>query len=345
MHRFTTQGWLVCAMAAFSASTLLMPVWQPNPLAGALAVGLLMALGFARWKTPRSLTGIHGRWILPASVHALDEVTVGAALVAGENAPPLALQAWQPMRRRFEIVARFSGLNPQPTQAWWTASFPKRGRVLLPALVVETTQPFGLLSARIPVGAGFELVVFPALGQIRREFEIRIQRWLEMHSLGRDNGEDELAYLREYRPGDHPHSIHWKASARRRSMQVIERHALGCRRLALVVDTTAGAHAWKFERLLSAAATLVDYFFGKGWTLTLHGHFAPEGMEAGREQLLETLALAEAQSGDISRVIPEHQASVVVMLNPLDASGFAPHALVLTLAECEAIVLVPSRVR
>ncbi|MDB6173836.1 MAG: hypothetical protein JWL59_3147 [Chthoniobacteraceae bacterium] len=333
----------MCGVASLSGSTLLMAAWQPSPLPAALAIGLLGALGFARWKAPRSLAGIQAQWVFPASVHALNEVTVGVVLMADKGSPPVTLEAWQPMRRRFEIVSRFAGLGLDPSRAWWIACFPKRGRAFLPALVVETRQPFGLVAARASAGFGFELIVFPALGQIRREFEARIERWLETHSPGADDGDDEFAYLREYRPGDHPRSIHWKASARRGSILVSQRHAVVSRRLSLVVDTTAGTHAWKLERLLSAAATLVDYFFKKGWALTLFGHFAPDGMKAGREELLELLALAEAQSGDISRLIPEETVSVVLTLKPLDV--VAPGALVLTLAECEAVVLIPPRVR
>jgi hypothetical protein len=123
----------------------------------------------------------------------------------------------------------------------------------------------------------------------------------------------------------------------------MERHAAGYRKIALVIDPAVEARAWKFERLISVAATLVDYFCAKGWSLSLYGTFAPEGVDGARESLLGALALAERQRGEILTLIPERQASIVLCVEPVvDAP---PHALALTLADCEDLVELSPRIQ
>lgn len=347
-HRLTWQGWGALGLVVPLSATLLMPAWQPQPYAAALAIGLLLALGLARWKAPHSLHGIIGEWVLPRSAHALASSTVGARLSATHETPPLVLLAWQPTDRKLGVAARLIGLEAQSsrkmpaTRLSWITRFPRRGLQRLPPLSVSTSQPFGLVSSTVPIGPGCEFLVFPALGQIRRAFEIEMLRWMENHPLLTDPGNDELAQLRPYRAGDHPHSVHWKASARRGALHVMERHAAGSRKLALVVDTASGAKAWKFERLISVAATFVDYFCAKGWALSLYGLFAPEGIHGAREGMLEALALAQMQSGQIRALIPEREAAIVLSLHPLAETP--SHALVLSLAECEQFVALPPRV-
>ena len=343
--RFTLLGWLVLAESILLAATLFIPSMQPKPLGAALGLGLFIALGLAIWRTPRSLNGVRGVWILPASAHAGEEVTVGAALVASHGAPPLILEAWQPLVRRFEVMARLTGLDRLPTRPSWATRFPRRGINRLPPLTVNTVQPFGLISAEVEIGPASEFLVLPTLGRIRRELRTRLNRWLEAQSITNEMGDDELARLRDYRAGDHPHRIHWKASARHRTLLVAERHAPGCRRLALVVDTSTGADARKLERLICVAATLVDHFTSEGWVVSLHGHFAPLGVDGQRLRLLETLALAGATNGALIDTVPPNRTAVVLALNPIDLSTLMPKPMVLSLDECEQLVWLPRRMR
>lgn len=343
--RLTLLGWLVLAEATLLAATLFIPSVQPKPLGAALGLGLFMALGLAMWRTPRSLDGVRGVWILPASAHAGEEVTVGASLIATNGAPPLILEAWQPLVRRFEVMARLTGLDHLPTRPSWSTRFPRRGLNRLPPLTVNTIQPFGLISAAVEIGPASEFLVLPTLGRIRRELRTRLNRWLEAQAITQELGDDELARLRDYRAGDHPHRIHWKASARHRTLLVAERHAPGCRRLALVVDTSTGADARKLERLICVAATLVDHFTSEGWVVSLHGHFAPLGVDGQRLRLLETLALAGATNGELLDSVPPNRTTVVLALNPLDISSLMPKPLVLSLDECEQLVWLPRRMR
>jgi uncharacterized protein (DUF58 family) len=344
----TRLGWCVLVLVAPLAATLLMPASLPQPYGAALAIGLMLALGLARWSAPQSLHGVRGEWVLPRSTHAVAITTLGARLSALDGAPPLELLAWQPLKGKSEVTARLPGLEGQSShkgaanRLTWVTSFPKRGLQRLSPLSARTSQPFGLVSTTTPIGHESEILVFPALGQIRRAFELEMQRWMESQPLAALLGNDELTHLRPYRPGDRPHSVHWKASARRQELLVMERHTAGSRKLALVVDTCPGAKIWKMERLISVAATLVHHFCAKGWSLTLYGPFAPEGIRGPSEGLLEALALAEMQNAEIRDLIPEQEATIVLSQHPLVEPP--SHALVLTLAECEQLVALPSRV-
>ena len=150
-HRLTWQGWCVLGLVLPLGTTLLMPAWQPQPYAAAFALGLLLALGLARWKAPRSLHGISGEWVLPRSAHALASTTVGARLSAVHGTPPLVLMAWQPTERKFGAAARLTGLDAQSsrrtpaTRLSWLTRFSRRGLQRLPPLSVSTSQPFGLV--------------------------------------------------------------------------------------------------------------------------------------------------------------------------------------------------------
>lgn len=343
--RFTLLGWLILAEAVLLAATLFVPSVQPRPLGAALGLGLLAALLLGVWRTPRSLHGVRGTWVLPTVAHAGDEVTLGASLLATHGAPPLVLEAWDPLLRRHEVMARLTGLDALPTRPSWTTRFPRRGLNRLPPLTARTVQPFGVVSAGMQIGPGTELLVLPALGRIRKELRTRLNRWLESQAITTDPGDDEIARLRDYRPGDPPLRIHWKASARHRTLLVAERHAPGCRRLALVVDTSTGPDARRLERLICVAATLVEHFCSEGWAVSLHGHFAPQGVEGSRLRLLETLALAGATNGDLLDVIPTNRTTIVLALNQVDVTALLPKPLLLLLAECEQLVWLPRRVR
>jgi uncharacterized protein (DUF58 family) len=344
--RLTWLGWFVVSEIVLLSATIAMPIMQPKPFGLGLAIGLLLCLCLAMWFTPRALRQVRGQWILPRFIHAGDEATVGASLTAQHGSPPIALEAWNPQHRRFDIMARLTGLDALPTRPSWSTRFPKRGLNRLPPLIIRASQPFGLVSASMHISDSSEIIVLPAIGRVRKELKTRINKWQETQSTYNDPGDDELARLRDYRPGDHPHRINWKASARQRCLLVTERHAAGCRRIALVVDTTVGADGRKLERIITAAATLIDYFTQLNWTITLYGHFAPHGVEDSRARLLEMLALAGAENGDITTLIPHDRSAIVLALSPLTVpTTSAQKTLVLTLSEVEALVWLPRRVR
>jgi uncharacterized protein (DUF58 family) len=139
---------------------------------------------------------------------------------------------------------------------------PRRGRVSLDGITLETRFPFGLLRRyrRFPVV--HSLVVFPALYELRpmpardragtpTGRTSRTVQWL--------HGED-LVGLREYRQGDNPKWIYWRKSARTGDLFIHERRRPIPQRLTLVLDlrltSSAREQSHLLEAIISAAATL-----------------------------------------------------------------------------------------
>ena len=223
------------------------------------------------------------------------------------------------------------------------ARFPKRGFIRLPPLVARCDQPFGLFAASRALGEGAELLVLPSIGRVRREMRNRLNQWLEAQAATPDPGDDEIARLRDYRPGDHPHRVHWKASARHRHLLIAERHAPGCRRVALVVDTAA--EGTRLERMISIAATLLDHLLTLGWTVSVHGAFAASGVEGSRLRGMEALAIASSGGGDPLHWLPPGRTAILLSFAPVAIEALRPQPLVLTMTECEQLIWLPRRVR
>jgi uncharacterized protein (DUF58 family) len=339
-------GWMMLYVAAaLIFLRFILPLRLPGALL-TLACALIAAALLGALIAPRLLRRVRASWVVMSPVHALSEATIGAALSAEGGAGPFTLEAWNPTTRRVDAVLRLKGLADTEIRSTWTARFPRRGLVRLPPLVARCDQPFGMLSAGRAISEDAEVLVLPALGSTKRGLHARLRSWLELHATtSADAGDDELAQLREYRPGDAPHSIHWRASARARELLVAERHALGCRRLALVVDCAAEGDGARFERLLSAAATLAHELSSQGWSLTLHGAFAPTGVHGDRDRLLEALALATPDPRPVGEFVQPGMPALVLCLGTPPRLEFEPRPLALPLAEIEQLVHIPSRVR
>ncbi|MBA2481070.1 MAG: DUF58 domain-containing protein [Planctomycetes bacterium] len=335
--------YVACALAFMRIA---LPIQSKGGLL-TLSLALIAAALVALWRAPRRLKTVSGIWVVHGAVHAGDEATVGALVTATAGAPPFTLEAFNPTTRRFDAVVRLKHITAAPVKPSWTVRFPKRGRVRMPPLVARCDQPFGVLSAARPIGEPIEVVVLPTLGTVKKALHARLRSWLDLHATTTaDAGDDELANLRDYRPGDAPHSIHWRASARQRTLLVAERHALGCRRLALVVDTAAAANDSRMlEKLICAAATLVDDLTTRGWSLTLYGAFAPLGVHGTRERLLEALALATVDRRSVSDFVPSGVPAVVLCLGEAPQIASHPRPLILPLSEIHELVHLPGRMR
>lgn len=180
----------------------------------------------------------------------VDEISAGDIETAGGYCLEL-----QP-RSVFRAGARFAALS--------------RGRINLRAVQVSTSFPFGLVMARRAIDAPRSLVVWPALGKLKRR--LLMGGAVETSSAppsGVSGGQDEFFGLREYRDGDNPRWIHWRRSAAT-TMPVIREMAKPLPEvLWVIVDTywpnrlpEAGRRR---EQLLRFAATLIDHALSRGF--------------------------------------------------------------------------------
>jgi len=191
----------------------------------------------------------------------------------------------------------------------YPARLARRGIHWLGEVELATTYPFALFESSRLTGARSSVVVYPALGELRR---------LPMMLSGRLPGEEaeraaartgglEYLGLRGYRAGDNPRWIHWRSSARTGALMVREFAREQGEGVNIVLDTsgppaTYDAPSEDFELAVSYVTTLVHHLAGEGRRVCLAmwpGSDRVCTAEGNRSvaQLLELLALVEPGQG------------------------------------------------
>jgi uncharacterized protein (DUF58 family) len=119
---------------------------------------------------------------------------------------------------------------------------------------LATCYPFGLMRCRRPLTAPAALTVHPAV-LARHACRDRSAGVGDELLSGAPHGADAgPAGLRDYRPGDALRTVHWKATARRRSLVVRELEDESGPGIEIVLDRRAAGE--RLERALSVAAML-----------------------------------------------------------------------------------------
>ena len=136
-----------------------------------------------------------------------------------------------------------------------------RGRLSLIGFDVLTTFPFGIIRKSLWHESPVTLIVHPS--------EVNLPEGLLSEARGSTGSGaaatrpgrlgDEPVGLREYRPGDAPKLVSWRASARRPNGDLLVRqNAEGSpRRLWVLLKLTSGATTAETEAALSAAASVI----------------------------------------------------------------------------------------
>ena len=137
--------------------------------------------------------------------------------------------------------------------------FAERGHAKAPALAVGTGYPFGLFIKRREVDPALDAVVFPALAPPTQGAEVSPQSVVPKGTKTRQNrlerrAEGDFHGLAEYRAGENPALIHWRASARRGEL-VVARHESHENQSAFMDIHRGKFGAPQLEREVSAAAT------------------------------------------------------------------------------------------
>ncbi|MBN2492907.1 MAG: DUF58 domain-containing protein [Planctomycetes bacterium] len=171
----------------------------------------------------------------------------------------------------------------------------RRGVYPIARAALVTTWPLGLFRARRAVAAPRELVVFPAPAA-RREAHGGAGPLGELCGIATARGGLlQPSTLREHRPGDPVHRIHWKASARRGELVLQEWEGGAGNGYEVVLDRRTDPET--LEANLSALSALALTAREEKETLTLHtqGLSATFGPKARPWlELLKFLAGAEA---------------------------------------------------
>jgi len=166
---------------------------------------------------------------------------------------------------RWKIGARVerARLGPLPAQATWTATLRctplRRGELRFDTLTLARNEPLGLMRALWKHRAPETLLVMPRTYPVA-PIDLPGTRRLQPGGVafaGRVGDAEEFMSLRDYRAGDSPRRIHWKAWARTGRPVVKEYADEFFVRHALLLDTFPGGDAAHFEAAISLAASLV----------------------------------------------------------------------------------------
>jgi uncharacterized protein (DUF58 family) len=165
----------------------------------------------------------------------------------------------------------------------------KRGWLKLQRLVIETTYPFGLCRAWGWAYMDLRILVYPKPAEVAPP----LPPAREGAGGGRAThaGDEDFSGLRNYRPGDSPRHIAWKASARENALLTKQFSDSGQQSRWLHWDMLTGLD--KEDRLsILCRWVLVAYAENLDYGLRLPGHIIPiSGGEAHRDRCLEALAL------------------------------------------------------
>jgi len=152
----------------------------------------------------------------------------------------------------------------------------QRGLYDVSEVALLVADPLRLFPRRVMYRVDARLVVYPRLVPLETlglrarlpQGEVTLRTMLQPDPL-RPIG------VRDYRPGDSPRAIHWKASARRSQLQVKVLERTAQLQVAIYLDAGGFDHPWVvyreslFERAVTAAASLAAYVVERGGRVAL----------------------------------------------------------------------------
>lgn len=181
----------------------------------------------------------------------------------------------------------------------------RRGVYQLGPAALLTTDALGLHDFRREAPDLTEMVVYPRVLPLLDLWpQGPAERSTPRRTLRRPGGIDPRG-SREYVPGDDLRHIHWKASAHRGKLTVVEREQSQGLRATAVLDLTAGLHAGRgsetaLEYGVTVAASILAQALGRGGSVSLvaqgdRDYSVPADSSPGQQRrLLEALARCQA---------------------------------------------------
>lgn len=221
------------------------------------------------------------------------------------------LRAGQPADKR----CFFLKISPRSAQvAAYRRTPARRGRDHHIGFRVATRFPFGLFEKSRELAADGELIIYPAVDQVRLPPALSGQRGGAVGALARGSGDDILT-VRPMREGDDPRDIYWRKSANTGHMVLRERARETQRNVDQVLDITFQGEApddeWlqRFERRIRDVASRAVAHLKRGDAVTVRtttGERARANGSIGADPILRFLALLEARPADPQDSSPPH---------------------------------------
>lgn len=237
------------AYAAMLFAMLLAGLNYGNNLALALTFLLAAAGWVAMHQCHHNLVGLS---VGPAGTRAPfagDEAEFAFTLAAPSAREDIVLKAGARAAHAVSIGAA------QPATAAVAVPTTRRGRVRLERLRIESTFPLGLFTAWTWTHPELDCLVYPRPAPRDREGPPPEAEPGAAHD-GRASGEEDFAGLRNFRPGDPPRRIAWKAWAR--GGELVVKEYVGAARAPILFDLAAAPGRDLEARLAALARWIVD---------------------------------------------------------------------------------------
>ncbi len=316
----------------------------------AVAVGLLAPLSYLL--SSRSLNGLKVQRRLPSRLTAGEptQVSLVAHNTSSQHRLPFTVQDLlpeglsAPQDNQHLIVDLASGQQQTVTYQMLPL---RRGLYELSALKLITTDLIGLFEFATSVAQPQQLLVYPKPIPLPDMWRTATASRGSYQTTRRTPGPGPDLYgVREYIPGDDLRKIHWKATAHRGKLTVIEREQAQKVAATVVLDLSANAHTgWGNESSLEYGVTLAASLLAQALqqdrraTLIAHGaidYSVPASKHPNQQmQFLDALARVQADCQQSLRSLVNekrrqlYQAGSVVVISP--QVGQSMMALVTTL--------------
>ena len=197
-----------------------------------------------------------------------------------------------------------------------------RGLHKVGPLFISSGYPLGIRDhTQAVTDSSQEILVYPSTFLIEQInfLESNQSDGLGDQNLARDGGHELYMGLREYRRGDPPRNIHWRASARSNTLYTKQYESVHDTEVSILLDLNGGRHYGEgkehsLEYAIKIAASIAKYFLLQGKTVSLIG----EGKERlalhrvnhinNLPKVLKVLALVEARpASDVNTDSQDYQ--------------------------------------
>ncbi|HKK92746.1 MAG TPA: DUF58 domain-containing protein [Longimicrobiales bacterium] len=279
-----------------------------NNLLYLLLGAMLGAMAVSGWLSEQTLRSLQITRRVPGGGHVGEAIPIHYRVTNGKGF--LATYALELQEPGLPEVAFLAHVAPGASAGARSSQvFLNRGVYPLEQLTLATDYPFGLFRKERDVPVRGEILVWP-----RIDLRVRLpagaagrRQRRSQDSQGSERGaRGEYRSLREYRPGDDPRDIHWKATARtgRAVIREFDRAAAEALWVSLDVGTPEGDPA---ERAADLTASLLARLLRDGSPVALHAgdRVVPPGSGPGQlERVLDALARVEFGSADTAPPVP-----------------------------------------
>lgn len=152
----------------------------------------------------------------------------------------------------------------------------RRGRYTVGPLEIAFVDPFTLARLRVRSAGTEPILVHPRIEPLALPRDLGERRSLSASALRQPTGAsgEDFYTLREYIEGDDLRKIHWPSTAKRERFMIRQEETPWHTRSCIVLDDVAGdgdraGELAAFERMVEAAASVVDLYHRSGYSYRL----------------------------------------------------------------------------